>query len=215
MEEEILQQTMEGQEQQPATVNEEVSKKMGKSMFNRPIPGQSLTQSTEKKLPYERPPEFVELEPAMQHVFLKVTDPEFLPVLVDLMTNTKMTVEMLIDEQLKTMVFHGKIHPNLYYMMIEPMFYMYMWLLGEMGVKYRLTEEEEEVMLEDFMNQEFNDDEDDLDFIPNEKQVATMADLLAEEEEEAPKDFTNKLMEVGVDVTDVNVPSLLNPQGGE
>ena len=45
-------------------------------MQSVPIPGQSLTQPVDSKLPYESPPKFTELQEFIDETFLRLSDPE-------------------------------------------------------------------------------------------------------------------------------------------
>jgi len=52
-------------------------------MLTAPIPGQSLTQSPESRLPYETPPKFNDLQDFIDETFLRFTDEDALPDLLD------------------------------------------------------------------------------------------------------------------------------------
>ena len=44
--------------------------------LNRPIPGQGLTSDPDNPYPWEKPPEFTDLEQGIQFIFGRLIDPE-------------------------------------------------------------------------------------------------------------------------------------------
>ena len=44
--------------------------------MQRPIPGQSLTNNPDNPYPWEQPPQFTELQPAIDALFIDMTEPE-------------------------------------------------------------------------------------------------------------------------------------------
>ena len=63
-------------------------------MFSAPIPGQSLTTEP-KGFPWERPPEIVDPEEAIQFHLARLSEPEMLDVILDLIEVEELTVKTL------------------------------------------------------------------------------------------------------------------------
>jgi len=92
-------------------------------MQSVPIPGQSLTQSPEQKLPFERPPEFTDLQEFIDDVFLRISEPERLPQLFDIMRDG-VPLEHIAQKILMKSFQEGEITPDLLLMAIEPVIYI-------------------------------------------------------------------------------------------
>ena len=58
--------------------------KVGVNPFNAPIPGESLTTSSDMPKAWERPPQFVDQGNAMEAVYMEVTQIDNLRKLIDL-----------------------------------------------------------------------------------------------------------------------------------
>ena len=54
------------------TLNETYEK--NRFSFNRPIPGQSLTNDPNSPLPFEKPPEFTEVDDAIEYFFATIVE---------------------------------------------------------------------------------------------------------------------------------------------
>lgn len=104
------------------------------TMFDRPIPGQSLT-TPPRNAPYERPPEVVDPEKALQIHLDRLTDPDrmedalyFLEIGVDLVT--------LVEGILRSAVMNG-IHTVDVSLIIAPVIHEYIKSTADaMGVEY-------------------------------------------------------------------------------
>jgi len=57
------------------------------STSGRPIPGSSLANSPESPFPWEQPPQYTELQPAQDAIFLEITEPEAYHSLMELIRN--------------------------------------------------------------------------------------------------------------------------------
>lgn len=103
-------------------------------MFDRPIPGQSLT-ATPRNAPYERPPEVVDPEQALQIHLDRLTDPKrmedamfYLDMGVDLVT--------LVEGILRSAVMNG-IHTIDVSLIIAPVIHEYIKTTADtLGVEY-------------------------------------------------------------------------------
>lgn len=96
---------------------------MEATMMATPIPGQSLTQNPEIRLPFERPPKFPELQPFIDETFLRFTDEEALPQLLDSL-RYGLPVEYVSEKYLMNCFKEGEITPDLLMLAIEPTIYM-------------------------------------------------------------------------------------------
>ena len=92
-------------------------------MMAAPIPGQSLTQNPESRLPYETPPKFSEVQEFIDETFLRFTSEEGLPDLLDAM-RTSLPVEQIAEKYLKKSFKDGDITPDMLLLVIEPTIYM-------------------------------------------------------------------------------------------
>jgi hypothetical protein len=75
-------------------------------MFSAPIPGQSLTTEP-KGFPWERPPEIVDPEEAIQFHLARLSEPEMLDVILDLIEVEELTVKTLTSGILRGAVAGG------------------------------------------------------------------------------------------------------------
>jgi len=104
------------------------------TMFDRPIPGQSLT-ATPRNAPYERPPEVVDPEKALQIHLARLTDPDimedaiyFLEIGIDLVT--------LVEGILRSAVMAG-IHTVDVSLIIAPVIHEYIKTTADaLGIEY-------------------------------------------------------------------------------
>lgn len=92
-------------------------------MMAQPIPGQSLTQDPNSRLPFEGPPKFAELQDFIDETFLRFTDEEALPDLLDTM-RSGIPLEVITEKYLKRSFTQGEITPDLILLAIEPTIYM-------------------------------------------------------------------------------------------
>jgi len=167
----------------------EASNEMDSLLQAQAIPGQSLTQDPENKLPFEQPPEFVKLQDFMEALFLQVTEEDKLPPVLDGLRQG-MPVENLAQEMLEQAFRQGKITPDLLMLAIEPTIYMLIALASYAGIEPVLYPEES-----------MEDDGDD------KAQMFRQAanGLLADVEEEDKAD--------GIQIEDIEAPAEGVPKG--
>lgn len=101
----------------------ESSMEMEELLQAMPVAGQSLTQDPNNKLPFEQPPEFVNLQDFMEELFIQVTEPTKLPAVLDSMRKG-VPVEEITQATLEQAFRKGKISPDLLMLAIEPTIYM-------------------------------------------------------------------------------------------
>lgn len=92
-------------------------------LMTAPIPGQSLTQNPESRLPYETPPEFTDVQEFIDETFLRFTDEDALPDLLDSL-RMGLPVEHVAEKYLEQCFQKGEITPDLVLLCIEPTIYM-------------------------------------------------------------------------------------------
>lgn len=112
--------------------------------MQRPIPGQSLTDSPETSYPWEQPPEHVELQPAMEAIFMDLSEPEVYAAITD-MAEHGTPISDIAQIILYGGFEQGFWNPDLMMLLIEPTMYMIMGLIEKAGVlEYQIYRGEEE-----------------------------------------------------------------------
>ena len=96
---------------------------MNAIMQTAPIPGQSLVQDPENRLPYEKPPKFTDVQEFIDESFMQLTDPDRLPMILDALRN-RLPVEHVAEKYLMTAFTKGQITPDMLLLCIEPIIYM-------------------------------------------------------------------------------------------
>ena len=91
--------------------------------LNRPIPGQSLTSDPDNPWPWEKPPEFVNLDESLRYLLNIITQRDAYSSLMDM--TAKGTPLMEISQVLLFQGFtEGKWNPDLMMILAEPLCYM-------------------------------------------------------------------------------------------
>ena len=111
------------------------------NMFDAPIPGQSLTQSPDTPLPYETPPEFVNVEDAREWLFEHLTDPESVPELIGFISDG-VPIEILATQVVFGGMVSGKWNTDMMLLLIEPAVYTLLFIAEQSGVDYILSYDE-------------------------------------------------------------------------
>jgi hypothetical protein len=110
---------------------------------NRPIPGQSLTNSPDAPWPWETPPEFTTKEQAMDYFFKYVTDEgrfeEIMGALAEGMAVMDM-VQMLVVKAFQD----GKINPDMVMMLAEPLAFLLIGLAEREGIRTIIVDDPED-----------------------------------------------------------------------
>ena len=112
--------------------------------FDAPIPGESLTSSPDNAKSWERPPQYVNEDKAMEALYLLLTDQDKLPSLINLMDSGTP-----IDEIAQVILYQGytagQYNPDLMLSMIEPTLYLLIAIADYAEIKdYVLYEGEED-----------------------------------------------------------------------
>ena len=162
--------------------------------MQRPIPGQSLTNSPDTPYPWEKPTEFTEIQPAIESMFINLTEDDAYEALVDIIdaNNT-------IAETAQIILFagfeEGLWNPDLMTLLIEPTMYLIMALVERAGrVEYKIDREPDEL-----------DEEDKAEQITAMEKLLSQAAVQAEEDKVSgvksgvlPTDIEKKLKEIKV-----------------
>jgi hypothetical protein len=109
----------------------------------RPIPGSSLTNSPETPYAWEQAPQFVELQPAMDALFLELTEPEAYHAIMDLVRNG-MPIGDIAQVLLTDGFQKGMWNPDLLMLLLEPTMYMIIAFAEKAGIQDYITYEGEE-----------------------------------------------------------------------
>lgn len=113
-------------------------------MFEKPIPGQSLT-TPPKSMPYERPPEINDPEEALEMHLLRLSEPERTEALMDTL-ETGIDIVTLTEGYLRSAVANG-IHSVDISLMVAPAIHKFIKSTADkLGVDYEegLVDEEEQ-----------------------------------------------------------------------
>ena len=116
--------------------------RMMEMMQASPIPGQSLTQDPEQKMPWETPPEFTDVQDYVDAAFLDISNPETLPKLLEALRYDA-PLEYLVEQYLQNDVTKGKITPDLMMLSIEPIMYIMITLSTYAGIDPNFAEDVE------------------------------------------------------------------------
>jgi len=131
------------------------NKKMPESLegvlFEKPVPGQSLTNAPEDKYPWEQPPVYTSLKQAREKIFLDMLEPQRLKGIQNLMMN-KISVNNIAEVILTEGFRKGKFNPDMMLNLLEPTMYMIMAIGEKSGIEpiidsdgYDDEEDEEDV----------------------------------------------------------------------
>lgn len=167
------------------------------STNGRPIPGESLTNSPDTPYPWEQPTQFTELEPAIDALFIELTEPEAYHSLLNLIENEvpigDVTQIVLTDGFQK-----GMWNPDLLMLLIEPTMYMIMALAEKAGIMDAIVYQGEDEEAEDEDNEQLSSIEKAIDIAQDRVVPKAKAGVI-------PKDIETKLAEF----TPPEQPSLL------
>ena len=109
----------------------------------RPIPGSSLTNSPDTPYPWEQPPQFTELSPAIDALFMELSEPEAYHSIMNLVKNG-VPVGNIAQVILTDGFQKGMFNPDLMMLLIEPTMYMIIAFAEKAGIDDYITYEGEE-----------------------------------------------------------------------
>jgi len=162
--------------------------------MQRPIPGQSLTNSPDSPYPWEQPPEFTEIQPAIESLYISLTEDDAYEAIVDLI-DADNTIADAAQVVLYAGFEKGLWNPDLMTLLIEPTMYLIMGLVERAGrLEYKIDREPE-----------VEDEEDKLQQVTAMEQLLSKAAVQAEEDKVSgvqkgvlPKEIETKLKEIKV-----------------
>lgn len=109
----------------------------------RPIPGSSLTNSPDTPYPWEQPAQYTELQPAIDALFLELTEPDAYYSIMDLVRND-VPVSDIAQVILTDGFQKGMWNPDLMLLLIEPTMYMIIAFAEKAGIQDYVTYQGEE-----------------------------------------------------------------------
>jgi hypothetical protein len=162
--------------------------------MQRPIPGQSLTNSPDSPYPWEQPPEFTETQPAIESLYVSLTEDDAYEAIVDLI-DADNTIADAAQVVLYAGFQEGLWNPDLMTLLIEPTMYLIMGLVERAGrLEYKIDREPE-----------VEDEEDKLEKVTAMEKLLSKAAVQAEEDKVSgvqkgvlPKEIETKLKEIKV-----------------
>lgn len=164
-------------------------------MEANPIPGQSLTQDPDNRMPWETPPEFTDVQTFVDEAFLDITDPDKMTHVLDAM-RSEVPVEYLAEQYLQRQVQLGKINPDVMMLSIEPIIYILLHQAAYAGIdpvlypEDEMMEGEEEAMTQDLRNDTqslMNEEQNDEVILPQMEAPSVVPKSLLERSEAAVK----------------------------
>ena len=173
--------------------------------MQRPIPGQSLTNSPDTPYPWEQPTAFTEIQPAIESMFINLTEEDAYEALVDIID-----ADNTIAEAAQIILFagfeEGLWNPDLMTLLIEPTMYLIMALVERAGrVEYKIDR-----------------DPDELDEEEKAEEITAMEKLLSQTAIQAEEDKVSGVKsgvlptEIEKKLKEIKVPeSLLAPKNTE
>jgi len=103
--------------------------------FNRPIPGQSLTNPVETAYPWEGPPEFVKVNEAIEYIFKSIIgDSQRLTALLEVLDSKTLPIAGMAQILLESGFRQGKWNPDLMLLLAEPTMVILMAIAERAGI---------------------------------------------------------------------------------
>lgn len=117
-------------------------------VFERPIPGQSLTNSPEQKYPWDNPPEITSQREATERVFLDLIKPDNIETVSTLMADGTPVAD--VAQMLLMAGFtKGKFNPDMMLNLLEPTMFMLLSIAEKIGLDPKITREDDEFEIDD------------------------------------------------------------------
>lgn len=119
-----------------------------KTMFDAPIPGESLTSDPENPAAYEKPPQYTDLQRFIDDMFLKLTDEENIDGILDPLRKG-IPVEDVAQVILFQAFSSGKVNTDLHLLAIEPTIYLLIGIGQMAGIEDMVLYPEESFDLDE------------------------------------------------------------------
>tara|TARA_Y100000401_G_scaffold109399_1_gene105595 strand:+ start:285 stop:860 length:576 start_codon:yes stop_codon:yes gene_type:complete len=110
--------------------------------FERPIPGQSLTNDPDTPLPYEQPPTYTNRDEALEYFFALFVDEENYSNIMELIA-IPFPIMDIVKIYLIEAFEEGLINPDMLMILAEPLAYMLMALAERADIDFIIEREEE------------------------------------------------------------------------
>ena len=154
----------------------------------RPIPGSSLTNSPDSPYPWEQAPQFVEIQPAIDSLFIELSEPEAFHSLMDLVRN-EVPVGDIAQVILTDGFQKGLWNPDLMLLLVEPTMYMIIAFAEKAGIQEYITYEGEQDEPED-ENEQLEGIEEAIDIAQSRVVSKVKSGALPKDIEEKLEEFT-------------------------
>jgi len=105
--------------------------------LSRSIPGQGLTNDPDSPYPWEKPPEFTDLEDGLQYVFGRLINPEAYVSIMNVIDDGTALMDITQGILFKGFT-EGKWNPDLMVLLIEPTMYILAAIAEQCGIDYLL-----------------------------------------------------------------------------
>jgi|TARA_R110000868_G_scaffold218376_1_gene468616 hypothetical protein len=111
-----------------------IPQNLEKVLFDKPIAGQSLTNSPENKYAWEQAPKYTSVKDAREAIFLNLLEPQTLKSVQELMM-TDVSVNAIAEVVLTDGFRKGKFNPDMMLNLLEPTMYMLMAIAEKSGIE--------------------------------------------------------------------------------
>ena len=135
--------------------------------FERPIPGQSLTNDPDTPLPYEQPPTYTNRDEALEYFFALFVDEENYSNIMELIA-IPFPIMDIVKIYLIEAFEEGLINPDMLMILAEPLAYMLMALAERADIDFIIEREEEGDV----------EDDDDMDVDTEQKSLGVLDNAL-------------------------------------
>lgn len=119
------------------------------AQFGRPIPGQSLTKEPGAS-PWEKPPQFTDIDDAMEFLFNNITNPKNAHKLCALM-EAGVPITSIVETILKGGFMEGKWTPDLMIILLKPVSALIMKIGQMYDIEYVTGAEDEDEVEDEFV----------------------------------------------------------------
>lgn len=120
----------------------------GVNPFNSPTPGEGLTQSPEQKFPWEQAPRHTEVKPAMEDIFLNITEKENLIPLIGMLQN-KTPIDEIAQVVLYKGMTAGQFNMDLMLLLVEPTMYLLIAIAEEYEIEPVIYEDQDDDLIDE------------------------------------------------------------------
>jgi hypothetical protein len=120
----------------------------GVNPFNSPTPGEGLTQSPDQKFPWEQAPRYTEVKPAMEDIFLNITEKENLIPLIGMLQN-KTPIDEIAQVVLYKGMTAGQFNMDLMLLLVEPTMYLLIAIAEEYEIEPVIYEDQDDDLIDE------------------------------------------------------------------